>query len=275
MPQKPIDINIDLNEQLGLNRPKQTGPDAKALERAQSLLNGERGKLGLHLLQGVPTLFQVAQAHSDDMEKRGFLGDATPEGDAVSDKARRAGYEGRTETLTASGAEQPDGVLREWLGQPQYQKLLLSESMQHLGIGCNDGLWTVILGAPASAQLSDIRELRAQVLRIVNDERRRASLTLLELSDSLGTAAQAHCADMAQRDYLSTNSPDGISLAARAQKAGFAGRCVGCLTKGPLTPEEAVAAVLRTSRGNLLHPEIRFLGVAHTASRWTLLLGTK
>ncbi len=80
---------------------------------------------------------------------------------------------------------------------------------------------------------------------------------------------------MAQRDYLSTNSPDGTSLAARAQKAGFTGRCVGCLTKGPLTPEEAVAAVLRTSRGNLLHPEIRFLGVAHTATRWTLLLGTK
>ncbi len=77
----------------------------------------ERGKLGLHLLQGVPTLFQVAQAHSDDMEKRGFLGDATPEGDAVADKARRAGYEGRSEVLTASGAEQPDGVLREWLGQ--------------------------------------------------------------------------------------------------------------------------------------------------------------
>jgi len=275
MPQKPIDVDVNLNELLGLNKPKQGGPDPKALEKALSLINGERGQLGLHPLQGVPQLFQVAQAHSDDMEKRGFLGDATPEGDAVTDKVRRAGYEGRSEVLTASGAEQPDGVLREWLGNAQYQRLLMSEKFQHLGVGVNDGLWTVILGAPQSAQLSDIRELRAQVLKLVNEERRKANLSLLELSDPLGTAAQVHSADMAQRDYFATTSPDGENIAARAQKAGFAGRSVGCLTKGPLSPEEAVAAIFRTSRGNLLHPDIRFLGVATTTGRWTVILGTR
>ena len=57
MPQKPIDVNIDLNDLLGLKRQKQGAPDPKVLERALSLVNGERGKLGLHPLQGVPTLF--------------------------------------------------------------------------------------------------------------------------------------------------------------------------------------------------------------------------
>ena len=275
MPQKPIDVNIDLNDLLGLKRQKQSAPDPKALERALSLVNGERGKLGLHPLQGVPTLFQVAQAHAADMDQRGYLGNATPEGDAISGKARRAGYEGRTEVLVADGAEQPDGVIREWLANAQYQKHLMSESYQHIGIGTSDGLWTFILGAPQSLQLSDVRELRAQVLKLINDQRQRANLPLLELSDALGTAAQEHSADMAQRDYFGTTSPSGETIAARAQKAGFTGRSVGCLTKGPQSPDEAVVALLGTSRGNLLHPDVRFLGVATTAGRWTVILGTR
>ena len=80
---------------------------------------------------------------------------------------------------------------------------------------------------------------------------------------------------MAQRDYFGTTSPSGETIAARAQKAGFTGRSVGCLTKGPQSPDEAVVALLGTSRGNLLHPDVRLLGVATTAGRWTVILGTR
>lgn len=274
MERKPVELNLDLNKLFGLNRPKQTGPDVRALEKAVTLVNTERAKLSLHPLQGVPTLFQVAQAHSQDMEKRGFLGDATPEGEAVTIRARLAGYTGRCEALVAAGAEQPEGVIREWLANPAYEKHLLSEAYQHIGVGCSDGLWTFLLGAPPSLVLSDVKELRLAVLGRVNDERRRASVTLLELSEALCAAAQEHAADMAQRDYFGTTSPSGDTIPARVAKAGFKGRSVACLAKGPGSPEEAVAAVLQTSRGNVLHPEIRFLGVAVTAGRWVLVLGT-
>ena len=276
MPQKPIEVNLDLNQMLGLNRPKQGGgPDPKALERAVTLVNQERGKLGLHPLSGVPQLFQVAQAHSEDMNKRGYMGEATPEGDPVSGQVRRAGYEGRCEVLVADGAEQPDGVIREWLAHAQYQRHLMSETYQHLGVGVSDGLWTFVLGMPPSLQMSDVKELRFAVLKHVNEERRRANLPLLELSDTLSSAAQEHSADMAQKDYFGTASPSGDSIASRVAKAGFKGRSVGCLTKGPQSPDEAVAALLKTSRGNLLHPEVCFLGAAVTATRWTVILGTR
>ena len=173
MPQKPIDVNLDLNELLGLRKGKPSGPDPKALERAVVLVNEERNKLGLHPLQSVPVLFQVAQAHASDMDQRGYLGNATPEGDPVAAKARRAGYEGKAEVLVADGAEQPDGVIREWLGSAQYQKHLLSETYQHIGVGTSDGLWAFILGAPPSLQMSEVRELRLSVLRLLNEERRK------------------------------------------------------------------------------------------------------
>lgn len=275
MPQKPIDVNLDLNELLGLRKGKPSGPDPKALERAVVLVNEERNKLGLHPLQSVPVLFQVAQAHASDMDQRGYLGNATPEGDPVAAKARRAGYEGKAEVLVADGAEQPDGVIREWLCSAQYQKHLLSETYQHIGVGTSDGLWAFILGAPPSLQMSDVRELRLSVLRLLNEERRKASQPLLELSDPLSTAAHEHSADMAQRDYFGTQSPSGDTIASRSKNAGFLGRTVGCLTKGPQSPEEAVTALLASSRGNLLHPEVRFAGVATTAGRWTVILGTR
>lgn len=275
MPQKPMEVNLDLNQMLGLNRPKQGGPDPKALERAMTMVNEERSKLGLHPLQGMPQLFQVAQAHSSDMNKRGYLSDATPEGEQVSAQVRRSGYEGRCEVLVADGAEQPDGVIREWLAHPQYQRHLLSESYQHLGVGVSDGLWTFILGTPPSREMTDVKELRFAVLRHVNEERRRASLPLLELSDTLSSAAQEHSADMASKDYFGTASPTGENIATRVAKAGFKGRSVGCLTKGPQSPDEAVAALMKTSRGNLLHPEVCFLGAAVTATRWTVILGTR
>jgi uncharacterized protein YkwD len=87
--------------------------------------------------------------------------------------------------------------------------------------------------------------------------------------------AQAHSADMAKRDYFQSVNPEGESIAARTQKAGFAGRAVACLARGAVSPEEAVETWCKSSRGNLLHPEIRYLGVACTAGRWTLVLGTK
>lgn len=272
---KPIEMNLDLNKLFGLNRPKQTGPDPKALEQAMTLVNAERGKLGLHPLQGVPMLFQVAQAHSEDMEKRGFMGDATPEGDPVAQKARRSGYEGTCEVLVAAGAEQPDGVIREWLEHAQYQKHLLSERYQHVGVGASDGLWTFILGTPPSLQMNDVKELRFAVQKLLNEQRRRANVPLLELSDALCSAAQEHSADMAQKDYFATVSPTGDNIPTRVTKAGFKGRSVACLSKGPASPDEAVEAMLRTSRGNILHPEVCFVGIATTAARWTVILGTR
>ena len=80
---------------------------------------------------------------------------------------------------------------------------------------------------------------------------------------------------MCRTSTVAVQSVRAKSIASRSKSAGFAGRTVGCLTKGPQSPEEAVTALLASSRGNLLHPDVRFAGIATTAGRWTVILGTR
>ena len=42
-----------------------------------------------------------------------------------------------------------------------------------------------------------------------------------------------------------------------------------------VSPDEAFETWLKSSRGNLVHPEVKFMGVATTSGRWVLVLGTR
>lgn len=270
---KPIDISVDLG---GEGRaPKSQGSDPRVQLRALELINAERQKAGAGQLLMSVQLNQAAQEHSADMDQRDFMGPITPEGAPIGARTSRLGYEGKCEALVAMGAGSPEPVLAEWVQNDDYRSHLIGPQYQHIGIGMVGGMWTVILATPQAAAMKDARDLRNRVLELINRERETAALALLELSDPLGTAAQAHSADMAKRDYFQTTNPEGEAVGVKAQKAGFPGRTVACLARGPVSPEEAVQTWLKSSRGNLLHPEIRYLGVATTAGKWTLLLGTK
>lgn len=270
---KPIDINLDLGAQAKAGQPK--GPDPRAQMRALELINAERAKAGAGQLLMSVQLNQAAQEHSADMDQRDYMGPITPEGAPIDARTSRLGYEGKCEALVAMGAGSPEPVLAEWVQNDAYRSHLCSPQYQHVGIGMVGGMWTVILAAPVAAAMKDARDIRNRVLELINREREGAALTPLSLSDPLGTAAQAHCADMAKRDFFQTVNPDGEAVGVKAQKAGFGGRTVACLARGPVSPEEAVQTWLKSSRGNLLHPEVRYLGVAVTAGKWTLVLGTK
>lgn len=273
---KPIEMKINLGGGGGGGRggaQKQTDPrvQMKLLE----LLNAERSRAGVPALLMSVQLNGAAHEHSADMAQRGYLGVTTPEGDPIRERTRRATYEGNAEALVAMGPSTPEQALAEWYKSPPHKLLALSTTFQHVGVGLVDGMWTVVLAAPHSAAATDVREIRGRVLDLVNRERSQAGVTPLELSEPLARAAQEHAADMARRDYFGSASPDNETVATRAQKAGFAGRSVACLTKGPSNPDDAFAAWLKSSRGNIVHPELRYLGVATTDGRWVLALGTR
>ncbi len=270
---KPIDISLDLGSQGQAG--KQQGPDPRVQMKALELINAERAKAGAAQLLMSVQLNNAAQEHSADMDQRDYMGPITPEGAPIGARTSRLGYEGKCEALVAMGAGSPEPVLSEWVQNDAYRSHLVSPQYQHVGIGMVGGMWTVILAAPVAASMKDARDIRNRVLELINREREGAALAILELSDPLGTAAQAHCADMAKRDFFQTVNPEGEPVGVKAQKLGFAGRTVACLARGPVSPEEAVQTWLKSSRGNLLHPEIRYLGVATTAGKWTLVLGTK
>ncbi len=270
---KVIDLNVDLGGEGRAN--KNQSPDARVQLKALELINAERTKAGVGQLFMSVQLNQAAQEHSADMDQRDYLGPVTPEGAPISARTSRHGYDGKCEALVAMGAGSPEPVVADWAQNAAYRAHLLSAQFQHAGIGMVGGIWTVILAAPQASAMKDVRDLRNRVVELINRERASAALPLLELSDPLGTTAQAHCADMVKRDFFQTVNPDGESVGVRAQKAGFAGRTVACLARGAVSPEEAVETWLKSSRGNLLHPEVRYLGVASTAGKWTLVLGTK
>ena len=268
-----IDVKVDLGGAGGAK--KSQGPDPRMLLKALELINAERKKAGVEQLFMSVQLNEAAQEHSADMDQRDYMGPLTPEGDAIGVRTKRLGYEGKCEALVAMGAGSPEPVLGEWVQNAAYRSHLVSPQYQHIGIGMVGGMWTVIMAFPVAAAMKDARDMRNRVRDLINREREKAGLVTLELSDPLGTAAQAHCAEMASRDFFQTVNPDGEAVGVKAQKAGFGGRTVACLARGPVSPEEAVETWCKSSRGNLLHPEIRYLGVAVTGGKWTLMLGTK
>jgi len=67
----------------------------------------------------------------------------------------------------------------------------------------------------------------AEILRLVNDERRRHDTPLLKLSQRLMLASRGHSYDMALRDYLGHNGPAGDTPTDRAISVGVNSGTIG------------------------------------------------
>lgn len=78
--------------------------------------------------------------------------------------------------------------------------------------------------ATASAQSADdidIAALEIRVTDLINVERAKRKLDPLKTHKQLVDLARAHSADMAVRDYVSHNTPEGLSPSDRAKAARF------------------------------------------------------
>ena len=66
-----------------------------------------------------------------------------------------------------------------------------------------------------------VSELEGQIHVLVNDERRRAALTVLTLDSKLSDVARAHSSDMAMHSFFDHDNPSGQSPSSRAANAGY------------------------------------------------------
>jgi len=64
--------------------------------------------------------------------------------------------------------------------------------------------------------------LEKQIHALVNEERRKQGLSLLEWDDALANIARKHSQDMAMKSYFSHKSFDGRDLSDRYKQAGYA-----------------------------------------------------
>jgi uncharacterized protein YkwD len=104
-----------------------------------------------------------------------------------------------------------------------------------------------------------------QVINLVNIERRRKpNCPDVKNNDRLHAAAYKHSADMAQHNYFSHTTPDGVDFATRIKAEGYVWSSAGeNIAAGQPTPEAVMKAWMNSDghRANILNCGYRDLGV--------------
>jgi uncharacterized protein YkwD len=122
--------------------------------------------------------------------------------------------------------------------------------------------------------------LEAEVIELVNAERRRARCPEVHLDKRLRSAARGHSADMARHNEMSHEGSDGSSPWDRAERAGYDAALSENVAVGYGTAEAVMDGWMNSPghRDNILNCEARATGVglAHSANGtpyWTQMFG--
>jgi uncharacterized protein YkwD len=123
--------------------------------------------------------------------------------------------------------------------------------------------------APAPAPLSPID----QVVISTNTHRASAGCPPVQADPRLTAAAQAHSDDMANRNYFSHTTPEGITFGARIKAAGYPSPGGENIAKGQATARDVMAAWMDSDghRENILRCTFTTIGVGYNARArtWT------
>lgn len=126
-------------------------PDAAGPLAAElfARVNAHRQSLGLAALTWHPAAAAVAQAHSEDMVRRGYFAHVDPDGHDPADRlaAANVAYWSAAENIV-SDAPTADSALAAWLGSDGHRANLESVEYTHQGIGVVNGTWTHVFLAP-------------------------------------------------------------------------------------------------------------------------------
>jgi uncharacterized protein YkwD len=128
------------------------------------------------------------------------------------------------------------------------------------------------------AQPAGNAAFEAQVVTLVNAERAGAGCAAVAVDDRLTTAARAHSADMASRDYFSHTTPEGVDFATRISAAGYRWSGAGeNIAKGQRTPQDVMTSWMSSPghRANILNCGFKNLGVGVAADATGALLWTQ
>lgn len=112
-----------------------------------ALINAQRSLSTAPPMRLSPILCAVAQGYADDMAKRGYFAFQTPEGEPITTKAQRAGFDARVVPAMVKGYATPEAALDPWMKSPANRQNLLDPRLQQLGIGVADSRWVLLLGA--------------------------------------------------------------------------------------------------------------------------------
>jgi uncharacterized protein YkwD len=107
------------------------------------LINQQRRAHGLGKLHRRSSLKHAAQAHSDDMVRRGYFSHLTPRGLTVSTRIRHTAYASSHTRLRAGEniawaqgwLSTPRSIVRTWMASAAHRANILSGVYRHVGVG--------------------------------------------------------------------------------------------------------------------------------------------
>ena len=98
----------------------------------------------------------------------------------------------------------------------------------------------------------------------------------LRVDSDLRDAARAHSIDMAQRDYFSHTTPEGLTFDQRIRDSGYRGQPVAeNIAAGQRSPSSVVAAWMASAGHcqNIMRSSARDVGVGFADNYWTAKFG--
>ena len=176
---------------------------------------------------------------------------AAPLPEAARDSARESAAANQLAAYTERLEEQLAPVFDDAIQQTLNRLTIKPESNERVELG-----YTTESVRPRP-------DLEAQMLELVNEERRAAGLKPLAPDPEMTEVARAHSADMFARGYFAHVSPDGLNPFDRMTRAGVKFRVAGENLALAPTLKIAHTGLMNSPghRANILHPSFGRLGV--------------
>lgn len=218
-----------------------------------------------------PALDEVAAERARRLAELGRL--ERPDLDVLMERLDQRGFGVRSieeASLNTSGppipVEQLIDTWRSFAGESF--RRFLSEDVTHLGMAKathgDTTVYTFLAALPetravarALEALGNPNEIRGELLRRVNEARRRANIAPLDLDPRLVEAAQGRADDMADREYYGHTTPEGEGFGQAVARAGYAYAATAeNIARGQESVAEVVDGWLESPghRANLLDP---------------------
>ena len=160
--------------------------------------------------------------------------------------------------------------------QESFCQVVLDPQFVDVGVSRADRDWRIVLARPLlSAKLGDAQSEGQKLLEQLNTARSQprqcggqafAAAAPLAWNATLGTVAQDHSRDMANKNYLDHKDRDGRTPGDRAELSGYSGQLVGeNIAAGQDTVGKVVDGWLASPGhcANLMNPQFRELGAAY------------
>ncbi len=143
-----VDPNAEFDggQRLPIPEPVPLFASPEAEERMLELINEERRQAGLPALVMSPLAREVAQQHSNEMFRYGYLSHTNKEGKSPAERLREAGISFTSASENVAFAPSVDSAFNALLDNTNQRRNILSDQFRRIGIGIYDGgLWGIMV----------------------------------------------------------------------------------------------------------------------------------